>query len=142
MVCRLMPAARGTSASVIADQSRLPSSSRIASSTESRRRARDASAYGTLRICATLTPLAPLLCIAALDMVALYATAPLVSPASGWGSPQPRSGEGACPHIALLLCIVAGGHDRHVRDVESRTSRNTSPIIRKASTVSARAPAG
>src|ERR1700721_958419 len=43
-----MPAARATSASVIADQSRLSSNSRIASSTESRRRARDASAYGTL----------------------------------------------------------------------------------------------
>src|ERR1700722_16354328 len=89
MVCRLMPAARATSASVIADQSRLPSSSRIASSTESRRRARDASAYGTLRICATLTPLAPLLCIAALDMVALFDTAPLL--------------------LITSLCIVAGG---------------------------------
>src|ERR1700722_3576315 len=54
MVWRLMPAARATSASVIADQPRLSSSSRIASSTESRRRARDASAYGTLLTFATV----------------------------------------------------------------------------------------
>src|ERR1700752_3790834 len=54
MVWRLMPAARATSASVIADQSRPSSSSRIASSTESRRRARDASAYGTLLTFATV----------------------------------------------------------------------------------------
>src|SRR5271156_2917649 len=87
MVCRLMPAARATSASVIADQSRLPSSSRIASSTESRRRARDASAYGTLRICATLTPLAPLLFIAALYIVA-----------GGSGS---RAGD--CHHLEVRL---------------------------------------
>ena len=53
---------------------------------------------------------------------------------------------GARPAALLriaALCIVADAdHDRHARDVESRASRNTSPIIKNASTASARAPAG
>src|ERR1700687_4067898 len=65
MVLRLTPAARATSASVIDDQSRVRSNSRMPSRIESRSSTRDASAYGTRcavrpRACpvtrATLTP--------------------------------------------------------------------------------------
>src|ERR1700759_2685229 len=126
MVCRLMPAARATSASVIADQSRLPSSSRIASSTESRRRARDASAYGTLRIRATLTPVAPILCNAALGMVALVAVTsgrlpPFRSPTSPRRSPGSSSLRGCRPSGCRARCRPPA--TPWPRRIRSRTAR-------------------
>ncbi len=52
--------------------------------------------------------------------------APL-SPASGWGYPQPPCGEGACPHLIAALCIVTRGHFGHTSGSGRKRTVNSLP---------------
>jgi hypothetical protein len=51
-----------------------------------------------------------------------------LSPASGWGYPQPRSGEGACPHLGTRgPASLAGARTDLLRAQQRRRQRTASP---------------